>query len=473
MAILSALLSYLARQIGRVLQAVFGWSITSLFGQLPSKKQTAVSIALLLSVVWPVFIVGLIVPSAAAWLVAFVPLEKWIGARALRVIWIALAVVTPTIVGALTRWVAPTKRGGWLAAVVHGYPLAIGFSCAFVITVVTVPLVKVVSVWRRWTDQHVYVQPREGRYDAALHELGEACVSAGIIPEVADVPASMALSTKVIRRFARGAVAPMVAENPKMLRGDGVELYLYPADLLLRGVRARAARVRAMMTRTKLERDAYLVASPPAQKVQDEIGTFWETLERNGGRGDERLRELRTEVDEADIPFEDWSMLERILRHAEEDLAHARPAPRESQGDASATAPASLDEKSRSQGTVAHEKSTADLVRDAVAETKQLVRAEAELAKNEVRQELKTTEGAAIGFGVAAASMIECLALLAVALVLALGAAPATALVASLCFLAAAGVAAAIGYALIPKRSLERTRERLTTDVHELKEHAL
>ena len=452
MAILSALLSFLARQIGKILQAVFGWSITALFGRLPQTKQTAVSIALLLSVLWPIFLVGLVFPDAAAWIVAFLPLKKWMSATALRILWCVFAVITPAIVGLIVHWVARTKRGGVLSAMIQGYPVALGFAAAFVITVVTVPIVKVVSLWRRWTDQHVFVQPQDHRYEKALHELAEACVMVGMRPEVCDVPLSMALSTKVIRFFARGAVAPMVVEDPKMLRMENLELYLYPADLLIRGDKHKAAHVRAMMTRTKLERDAYLVAEAEAQSVQDEICTVWNTAEKTGGNGKSQLEEIRHWLDTRDITFEDWSTLERITRHVERELAR----PHQPEEDVMAT-----------------QKSTADLVKEAVEEAKQLVRIEAELAKEEVKKEAKQAEGAGIAFGAAAAFAIVCLSLLGVAIVIAAGGTPVAALItAGVCLLIAGG-AAGIGYALVPKKPLEHSKERAETDLRQLKEHTV
>ncbi len=452
MALISALFSYLLRQIGKILQAVFGWSVTALFGRLTSSKQTAVSVALLLSVVWPVFLVGLVFPAAAAWIVAFLPLQKWMSQTTLRIVWCVLAVITPAVVGLITRWVAPAKKGGALNAMIHGYPLALGYAFAFLVTVVTVPMMKIASAWRRWTDQHVYVQPRPSRYQNVLHELGEACVAAGIVPEVADVPTSMALSTKVIRALARGAVAPLVEEDPKMLRAKDLEVYLYPADLLLRGDKTKAAHVRAMMTRTNLERDAYLVGSPRAQQIQDELCKLWESSEEHGLHGKERFREIRGEIDHADIPFEDWSMLEHIVRHAERALAHPRP-------------------QEPKETAMATEKSTADLVREAVDEAKQLVRIEVELAKDEARKEVKSIEGAAAAFGVGAAALIDCLALLGVAIVLAVGGTAVAALIVAACFFVLSGIGAGVGYALIPKKPLEKTRERAATNLRQLEEH--
>ena len=99
----------------------------------------------MLSILWPLFVVGVPFPKAAAWVLAFVPLQKWIGETALRVVWIALAVIAPAIVGAITHWVAPADkvRGGTLRTLINGYPLAVGYALSFVIPIVTVPLLKV------------------------------------------------------------------------------------------------------------------------------------------------------------------------------------------------------------------------------------------------------------------------------------------------------------------------------------------
>lgn len=316
MAIFSALLSFLSRQIGRVLQAVFGWSITALFGRLSSKEETAVSVALVLSIAWPFFVIGVFFPGVASWLIAFVPMHKLVGKTALRIVWCTLAVIAPPVVGVLTHWVAPSKKGSAARAALHGYPLALGYACAFVVTVVTVPVVKATSVARKWKDEHVYVQPRDGRYRETLRDLEAACeLATGRRPDVTDVPLSMSLATKVLRALARGVVAPIVAEDPKVLRLPDVEIYLYPADLLMRGKPAAVTHIRAAMTRTMLERDAYLVGSPEAKKVQDRIGRAWES--HDGGAFDG----LREEIDDLDVPFEDWSMLERIIRHAKEETA--------------------------------------------------------------------------------------------------------------------------------------------------------
>ncbi len=467
MAIFSALFSLLAKKLGDIVQAIFGWSITALFGKLPTTKQVLLSVALVLSILWPLFVVGTIVPSAAGWALAFLPLEKWLGPTVLRIVWIALAVVAPLIVGGITRYVAPDAKvkGGLLRTLLNGYPLALGFFVSFIVTVVTVPIVKLASLARGWTETHVYLQPKEGKYHATIHDLAEACTMTGITPQVADVPISMALSTKAMKFFARGAMDAIVADDPKMLRGPGIEIYLYPADLLLRGKKKVVAHVRAMMAQTLLERDAYLVGSPKAQEIQDELGRMWDVAARHDEPAEAsalakgRLSEIRHELNTADIEFEDWVMLDRILARLErkfdtvqEDTVTMTKEPKLAQEP--------LDEAS-----------TGDLIKEALAEAQNLVRLEVKLAKEDVKTEVKSASRAAIGFGIAVASSLMMMTMLAVALVLAIGPSPWAALLIAGGFMVVCAVAAVIGYTQIPKNPLARTLNRMESDVNQMKEH--
>lgn len=117
------------------------------------------------------------------------------------------------------------------------------------------------------------------------------------------------------------------------------------------------------------------------------------------------------------------------------------------------------------------EASTADLVREALDEAKELARIELELAKEDVKEELVQVKRAAIGAGVAAGASVLVLCLLAMALVFALGGTAVVALAVAGGFVVLGGLAAGIAYGMLPKSPLEKTRSRLQSDVNQLKEH--
>ncbi len=145
MAFLSLILSFVVKKLSDILQVIFGWSVTALFGRLPGKKQIAVTVALVVSIAWPIFVAGLFVPKVAGYVLAFAPLEKWVSPFVLRIVWGALAVLAPLLVGGLVQWAAPVTRGGMLRGLINGYPLALGFFVAFVITAVSVAIAEPLS----------------------------------------------------------------------------------------------------------------------------------------------------------------------------------------------------------------------------------------------------------------------------------------------------------------------------------------
>ena len=501
MAVISLLLSFIGRKIGSIIQAIFGWSVTALFGKLPPKKQLAVTVALVLSIAWPLFVIGLFFPAVAGWALAFLPLESWFGALPLRIAWMVLAVIAPPIVGLLVRWASPNPKGTAFRSALAGYPLAIGFFVSFFITAITVPVVKVVTFFRRQTDTHVYVQPRPGEYHDVVRELAEACARAGLVPEIQPPPRYMMLATTVLRVLAKGAVSPIVAEELLSVKAEGLQLILYPSDLLIRGETKSVARVRAMMTRTDIDADAYLVASKDAQDIQDDLGRLLDVIRRHerdghrvGAMAQRRLAEIWKQMNEVDLPFEEWVMLESIARRLERRIVaeHTEELvmPLDEVEDGIAKIAAEANGERVRETNVQHkeittmsnvqppperlaleEASTADLVREALDEAKELVRIEIEIAKNEVEKEIAQAKKAAVGFGVALAAGVLVLCLLAVALVLALGGTPLAALGVAGGLLVIGGAAAFAGYSLLPKKPLEVTRHRLKSDVTQLKEH--
>lgn len=474
MAILSALLAWISNRLSTLLQAVLGWSVTALFGRLPSAKQTALAGALVLSLLWPLTIGGIFFPPLAAWAFAFLPVHKWLGDAVVRWITVGLAVVFPLVVGGVTRWVAQDERqGSWMRTVLAGFPLALGYAVACIVTALTVPIVKAASALRRWEDQHVFVQPRPGEYVPALRELARAFEGAGFTATVAPVPARLRIASTVLGWFARTAVRRMVAEDPQMVRADGVEAYLYPADLLLRGELEKVGRVRTAMTRTWLERHAFIVSDPGAQDLQEELQRLEQMIQRHadpsqvGWAGRSRLREVRRQLDSCVVPFEQWVILDRSLHRLEETLGESES---EVNDMAVETRPVKIEPAAVPVGEPQDDEPTAELFREAVDETRELVRLEVELAKEELREELGRAKLSAIAIGAGAGLALSGVTMFFVTIAMAFRMEWLAALIIGGILVVLAGVMALGGYKALPRRPLEQTKERIETDLKQLKE---
>jgi hypothetical protein len=478
MAIFSALLSLLSRKAGQLLQAVFGWVITGLFGRLPSAKQTAMSAALLLSIAWPLLVLGVPFPGIASWAVAFVPLHDFAPRWILRLVWLALALIVPVIVGAIVRWVSPpsSKKGSTLRGVLAGYPLTVGFAVAFLITLVVVPTLKLLAMAKRWSDEHVYCQVKQGKYAVVLHQVQDAAERGGVATVIKDPPKAMGLATKVIKWFARGGLDPIVADDPKMLAGDAVNLYLYPGDLLIRGTKKEVARVRAALLRELFHAEAYLTQEEPAQRIEDELNRMWDVADSHepgnvGAMGRSRVREIAHKLEKTPLPVDQWTLLYLNLHRLERAVcggpALVDPEPQQAHA---AEEVVEVQEVIMNVTDPKPDASIPQLVREALDETKTLVKLEVELAKDEVRQELQDAKRSAIMFGVAAVAALLAAAMMFVALALAIFPGPVPALIIGAVLIAAAAILGFVGYKKVPKKPLERTRRRLETDAQVIKE---
>lgn len=113
---------------------------------------------------------------------------------------------------------------------------------------------------------------------------------------------------------------------------------------------------------------------------------------------------------------------------------------------------------------------TSQLVKEAIEETRVLVKLEVALAKNELKQEVSELKVSGIAFGIAAVAAMLMLSMACLTVVLALGAAWWVAFIGTGIWLVVAVVMAIVGFGALPKEPLERTRKRLATDLKQLKE---
>lgn len=118
-----------------------------------------------------------------------------------------------------------------------------------------------------------------------------------------------------------------------------------------------------------------------------------------------------------------------------------------------------------------HSPSTPELVKQVLADARELIALEARLAVQEARTEMLQIKQAAIVMAVAVVLGLLSIGTLLLAVVLALGGTPLDALIVAAALLVCAGIGAAYAYAVVPKRPLQKTRERLRLDANELKEH--
>jgi hypothetical protein len=113
---------------------------------------------------------------------------------------------------------------------------------------------------------------------------------------------------------------------------------------------------------------------------------------------------------------------------------------------------------------------TADLVREALDETRELVRLEVALAREELTAEITRAKAGAIALGTAGALAVSGFTMFMVTIALAFSLSWLAALLIGVILLAMAGAVGYGGYKAMPRKPLGETRERLGANLKQLKE---
>lgn len=323
MAILQALLAFVFRSLGRILNTAFGWATTLLFGKVPAKKQIYLSITTFGSVAWLVFALGIAFPRFSAFLLAFVTLPEWFNDNWIRLVMLAGAVLIPPITGVLSMvMVDPADRpktlGGRVKRVLKGYPYTFGLAVTILMMVVFAPVMKVQQLLRRWRVQHVPMLVELDDYLDVVNDLQEALKRGGIETTRKRAPWMLRAPTKLLTMFAGDEFQKLMADNMTMLVGERCEVLLHPSDLIIRGRDLNVSRAHATLTEMLTFTKAYMTWDKEANKLEDRLRRIWlgimDARERKGTFDRKSLDELRAierDLRKLEVTYDEWEVLFR------------------------------------------------------------------------------------------------------------------------------------------------------------------
>lgn len=301
---LGALFAYASRQLGRVLSIAFSWATTTLFGRVPQRKQLLLTGMAIASLVWPVALAGVLVPSVATFLLAFVTIPSWLEVW-VRPVMLALAIALPALVGALSHFLTEDAGMPLWRSVLQGYPTATGLFVVLVWMLVLAPVVKIQAVLRRWSSAHVAIALKPNGYDRVVRDVAASLGRAGL--HVHPRPAGWAfeLPGRILGTLGGPRVRRLVPRHlVKLVRSD-LEVVVHPMDLSMRGSETAVARAQAAITRELTFTEAYQTWTKEAQQLEDRLA--------RAARGADDLDGIGREIAALAIDHEQWEVLYRLF----------------------------------------------------------------------------------------------------------------------------------------------------------------
>lgn len=484
MAILQALFNFIRGSAGKALNAIFGWAVLALFGQTSKTEQTVLSGVVAAAAAWPLLAVGVAFPKLSLFLVAAVPLVGRVPSLWLRILWIALAVLVPVIVGSAVAARSPHDRlpePGW-KKLLRGFPITLALACAFFLMMVIAPAQRIRLAVKGWQAARIpTLSPRPmGR--EIVQAMAAALASHGVRLQPAAPPWTATAPSKVLRKLGGRPFASMAGEV-LLSRNERLEVIHSGNELQLRGSKAELAQAHALAAEVLAPREALQTFDPPAQELEKQIKRVWSVLRENPhahartaaltGRKDEIARELyRTPLE-----YDDWQVVYRELLQLDRAL-RGRPAlldaaqPKEEGMDPRIPAPQPQPLAPRTAAPV-EQLSNRELVSRTLENATLLVKKEIELARAELKADLKSEVAMAKGLGVAGLCALFAANLMLVAVALALGTVMpewAAALIVAGAVLAVGTVAGLVGWGKRVRDPLSALRKTLREDVQWAKE---
>jgi hypothetical protein len=238
------------------------------------------------------------------------------------------AIAIPVLIGIAAAVVSSdtTKRGprALVIAGLRGYPFAIALSVMLVLLAAVGIGRKIRAFRHKWQDAHIPLMVKPGAYETVLHEVTKTLSDAGLPVEERDAGAMLSGPPKLLDAIAGRGLGSLVPERLMALKGDNLEVLVYPSDLAISGSPDHLARARAALATHVASAPAYLTTSEEAQKVEDVLDRIrddgrhappQETLARLG-EVDEKLASLPA-------PYDEWQVLYRLRLQLERDARAA------------------------------------------------------------------------------------------------------------------------------------------------------
>jgi putative superfamily III holin-X len=490
-AILQAIFRLISRSAGSAINAMFGWSVIALFGQTTAKEQTTLSALVAAAAAWPLLLIGVAFPKVALLVIAFVPVAKSVPPFWLRIVWVALAVLVPLVVG-----IVVAARGSdehlpepWWKRLARGFPITLALATSFLLMMVVAPVLKLASVMRGRLIVRLPALMDKGATAEAAQALVASLEGHGMRLVKAKPPWHMTAPSRILLTIGGKAFASMASPDVEFYKSPEFSLAVLPNETILNGKPELVGRAHAFSTEVYAPRRVIQTFSPDARELEANIQRLWSIYREQPHAHREshilrtRLAEVAAELTTLNVPWDEYQTIYRLLLQLDRALSGKPPlldkvAPNfhHQEKKSMANGKIALPSPRNMQKVPAHPDavllpvegmSNRELLGHVVDSATLLAKKEIELAKSELRKDLKAEVAMAKGLGVAGVCALCTLNMLLVSGAFALAhvlADWAAALIVAALVLTVGSIAGFIGWKKRVTSPLESTRRSLKED---------
>jgi hypothetical protein len=317
MAILQALIAFITRSFGRILSALFDWAVIAIFGYTTGTQKIFLSALLAAAGAWPLLLLGIVAPRFGTFVLSFVPIPEWVPKWVVRAVWIAVSVLIPLAVGTAMAMRQPEgqPRRSWPARLLRGFPITIGLSIALFISMITVPVLRVISAARRRQDVQVPLVTDTRSYQQVTERILTLQREHGHPVRRVPPPWWLTVPLRVLKAADHEAFRSHIPRDLAYFEGSALVLALYPSGLLIRGRPDVLAVAQGLIVEGVSDLEVWQTSDPRAQAIEKRIAEAWPAADSGsdgwGPARAGRLREITGAIAVLPVEYEDWQIVYR------------------------------------------------------------------------------------------------------------------------------------------------------------------
>src|SRR5690349_18188272 len=272
---LVSVIGIVGRAIGSVLTSSLGWGSSLLYGRVPADHRRYLDIIMGSSLLWALLVLIALIPGVGSFLLTSTPFVGSIGLALLRTAIVAGLVLLPAVVG-LAGCLVPADENrpqglAILSQIARGYPLTILITLAALFLPAVGLARKVGNARRGWSDAHIAIVVKPRAYEELVEDLRSALERASIATTAHEAPAVLSLPGRLLSLLGGKHVDGLVPDRLVALRGEDLEITVYPSDVAISGETRARLRAREVLMTSLATAHAHLTAHAESQTFEDRI----------------------------------------------------------------------------------------------------------------------------------------------------------------------------------------------------------
>ncbi len=297
-----------------------GWAVAALFGRTTSRARVLFPVIVGAAIAWPILLIGILLPKPAVQMIALIPLPDWVPSKDVRFVWLGLAVLIPLAVGATVTWIVGPQAGrSHLGRVLRGFPLTVGLAAAFAIIFVSVPVMRIVSLFRRESSADVPLIMNATAYADVAAKVAEVLRRHGFTVRTGRPGWWVTTPIRLLARMGGTALGSHLPDRLEHFETGDLGITLYPSGVVLRGKPGRLSWAHGLIAEAVVYTDGLQTSDARAQALEERLRPLWKQhhdgLPDGTGAPDlaSELEPIATELKNLQVDWEDWQILYRQI----------------------------------------------------------------------------------------------------------------------------------------------------------------